>query len=52
MKKLLVVLVVLLMFVSVLTSCGTPKNVEDLLDKIDKKMESMNTGKYKKLKEN
>lgn len=41
MKKLFVLLIALILFTLAFTSCGTPKSAEDLMDKIDKKMDSL-----------
>lgn len=41
MKKIFVLLITLLLFTLVLTSCGTPKTADALMDKIDKKMDSL-----------
>ena len=41
MKKLFVLLITLLLFTLAFTSCGAPKSAEDVMKKIDKKMESV-----------
>jgi hypothetical protein len=41
MRKLFVLLISLVLFMLALTSCGTPKSAEALMDKIDKKMDSL-----------